>query len=66
MTNVSTSIKVVDSLVVVAALVATRFSSSINVSDEWIDRRKEAAMTLLPALMIMFASLCFSLFLSAE
>jgi hypothetical protein len=47
MTNVSTSIKVVVSLVVVAAIVATRFSSSSNVSDEWIDRRKEAAMTLL-------------------
>jgi hypothetical protein len=36
MTNVSTSIKVVVSLVVIAALVATRFGSSNNVSDEWI------------------------------
>jgi hypothetical protein len=63
MTNASTSIKVVVSLVVVAALVATRFSSSSNVSDEWMDRRKEAGMTLLPALMTMSASLCFWLFI---
>jgi hypothetical protein len=66
MTNVSTSIKLVVSLVVVAALVATRFSSSsINVSDEWIDRRKEAAMTLLPSSddYVRFAFLCFSLFI---
>jgi hypothetical protein len=45
---VSTSVKVVVSLVVVAALVATRFSSSINVSDECGDRRKHAVMALLP------------------
>jgi hypothetical protein len=57
MNKVSTSIKVVVSLVVVATLVATRFSSSINVSEEWIDRRKEAGMTLLSALMIMSALL---------
>jgi hypothetical protein len=36
MTNVSISIKLLVSLVVVAALVVTRFSSSNNVSDEWI------------------------------
>jgi hypothetical protein len=38
MLNISTSIKVVVSFVVVAALVlvATRFSSWSNVSDEWI------------------------------
>jgi hypothetical protein len=35
MTNVSTPIKLVIA-VVIAALVATRFSSFINVSDEWI------------------------------
>jgi hypothetical protein len=40
MTNVSTSAKLVVSLVVVAALVATRFSSSSNVSDEWIVVKK--------------------------
>jgi hypothetical protein len=36
MMNVSTPIKLVVSLVVVAALVATRFSSTNNVSSEWI------------------------------
>jgi hypothetical protein len=40
MTNVSNPIKLVVSLVVVAALVATRFSSSNNVSDEWIVVKK--------------------------
>jgi hypothetical protein len=44
MTNVSASIKVVVSLVVVAALVATRFGSSTNVSDKRIVVKKRGSL----------------------
>jgi hypothetical protein len=67
--NVSSPIKIVVSLVVVAALVATRFSSTNTVSAEWIVVKWDACMTLLSDLMIIFtsirfASLRFSLFIS--